>query len=77
MDRRAFISSVAGSLLVVPRAVEAQQSGKLFRIGVLGNVPLTDPEGAGVWGAFIQGLRELGYVEGRNITIEFRSSDGK
>jgi len=77
MDRRAFIGALAGGLLAGPLAADAQQSGKLFRIGVLGNVPLTDPEGARVWGAFIQGLRELGYVEGRNITIEFRSSDGK
>ncbi len=77
MRRRTFMAMIAGGILAAPLAVEAQQSGKLFRIGVLGNVPLTDPEGARVWGAFIQGLRELGYVEGRNITIEFRSSDGK
>jgi len=77
ITRRGFIGSLAGGLLAGPLAADAQQSGKLFRIGVLGNVPLTDPEGARVWGAFIQGLRELGYVEGRNITIEFRSSDGK
>jgi putative ABC transport system substrate-binding protein len=77
ISRRAFISSVAGGLLAAPLVVEAQQSGKVSRIGILGNVPLTDPEGARLWGAFMHGLRELGYEEGRNITIEFRSSDGQ
>ncbi len=64
-------------LLAAPLAAPAEQPGKVFRIGILGNVPLTDPEGARVWGAFIQGLRELGYVEGQNITIERRFSEGK
>src|SRR5512132_2582444 len=77
MDRRAFFGTLAGGLLAAPLAAEGQQAGKVFRIGVLGNVPLTDPEGARVWGAFIQGLRELGYVEGKNVTIEWRSSEGK
>jgi putative ABC transport system substrate-binding protein len=43
----------------------------------LSNVPPTSPEGAPVWGAFIQGLRDLGYEEGRNITIVHRSSEGQ
>jgi len=49
----------------------------VYRIGILGNVPLTDPEGANLWGGFVQGLRELGYVEDQNITIERRSSEGQ
>ncbi len=77
ITRRDFVGTLTGGLLAAPLAAEAQQAGKVYRIGILGNVPLTDPEGARVWGAFIQGLRELGYEEGRNITIEFRSSDGK
>ncbi|MFI5340198.1 MAG: ABC transporter substrate-binding protein [Candidatus Methylomirabilales bacterium] len=64
-------------LLLVPLATDAQEPGKVFRIGILGNVPLTDPDGARLWGAFIQGLREVGYVEGRNITIEHRFSEGQ
>jgi hypothetical protein len=48
------------SLMAVPLAVGAEQPGKVIRIGILGNVPLTDPEGTSLWGAFIQGLREPG-----------------
>jgi putative ABC transport system substrate-binding protein len=77
MPRRAFLASIAGGLLTAPLVAEAQQAGKVYRIGILGNVPLTDPEGANLWGAFVQGLRELGYVEGQNITIEHRSSGGQ
>ena len=60
-----------------PRAVRAQQAVKVFRIGILGNVPLTDAEGKHLWGGFIQELRTFGYVEGRNLTIEHRSSEGR
>jgi putative tryptophan/tyrosine transport system substrate-binding protein len=74
MNRRSFIGTLAGGLLAVPLAAEAQTAGKVYRIGILGNVPLSDPEGARLWGAFIQGLRDLGCVEGQNITIEHRSS---
>jgi putative ABC transport system substrate-binding protein len=49
----------------------AQQSTKLYRIGVLGG-----NDGA-PWQAFARGLRELGYVEGRNITVEWRFSEGR
>jgi putative tryptophan/tyrosine transport system substrate-binding protein len=76
MDRRAFIAGTL-SLLAAPLAVEAQPAGKVYRIGILGNVPLTDREGARLWGAFTEGLRELGYVEGQNITIERRFSEGR
>ena len=77
MDRRTFVGAVAGALLATPLAAKAQQTGKVFRIGLLGNISLAEPEGARLWGAFIQGLRDLGYVEGQNITIELRTSEGK
>src|SRR5438552_466358 len=77
MNRRAFIGTLAGSLLAAPLAAEAQRVGKVFRIGILANVGATDPRGEPLWQAFIQGLRELGYVEGQNITIEHRSSEGR
>ena len=77
MDRRTFLGVMTGGLLAAPLAAEAQQADKVYRIGILGNVPLTDPSGARFWGEFSQGLRDLGYVEGRNITIENLSSDGR
>src|SRR2546425_1022247 len=66
-----------GLAFALELVVEGQSAEKGYRIGILGNVPVTNPEGARLWGAFIQGLRELGYVEGRNITIEHRSSEGQ
>ena len=75
--RAVLLVTLGLGLLAAPLAAGAAQPGKVFRIGILANVPLTDPEGARLWGAFIQGLRELGYVEGQNITIEWRVSEGK
>ena len=69
MQRRAFLRTVAGSLLVAPLAAEAQATGKITRVGILAqNSPL--------WEDFRQGLRELGYVEGRTIVIESRWGEG-
>jgi len=75
VDRRVFVAASL-ALLAAPLVAAAQQSGRVARIGILGNVPLTDPEGARLWGAFVEGLRELGYVDGQNIAIEHRSSEG-
>jgi len=70
-DRRAFIGGVAGGLLASPLATFAQQKTKLPRIGILGSTYGT------AWDAFRLGLRELGYVEGRNITMEWRWAEGE
>ena len=77
MTARLLVSLLLLGLLAAPLAAEAQPAGKVFRIGILSNIPLTDPRGAPLWGAFIEGLRELGYVEGQNTTIADRSSEGK
>jgi putative ABC transport system substrate-binding protein len=63
---------LAGGLLAVPLAADAQQPGKIFRIGYLALNP--NPH---FQGAFRQGLRDLGYVEGRNLVIEDRDAKGK
>ena len=72
MDRRAFVTLVAGTRLLEPFAVRAQQSGKVFRIGLL--VPRTEPERADQIDleALRTGLRDLGWVEGKNLVIETR-----
>jgi len=77
ISRRVFISTLTGGLLAAPIAAGAQQAGRVYRVGILANVPLTDPGGAVVWGAFVQGLRDLGYEPGRNLILEVRSSDGR
>ena len=74
-SRRAFIGTLAGGLLALPLAVDAQQSGKVARIGFLeagsasANQHFLD--------AFRRGLRELGYVEGRDIVVEQRWAEGQ
>jgi putative tryptophan/tyrosine transport system substrate-binding protein len=70
------IASVAAVLFfVAPFAGEAQPAGKVHRIGFLGNS--TAALEAHLVGPFREGLRELGYVEGQNIVIEYRWAEGK
>src|SRR5262250_551034 len=65
----------AGALLALAVTVEAQQAKKIPRIGYLAIASLSaTPERIE---AFRQGLRELGYVEGENILVEWRSAEGK
>jgi len=75
LDRRTFIGVVAGRLLAVPVAAEAQPAGRVYRIGFLGNS--TAALEANLVGPFREGLRDLGYVEGRNVLIEYRWAEGK
>ena len=75
ITRRAFIGGLAGGLLAAPLAADAQQAGKVPRIGFLGNS--TAALEANLVGPFREGLRDLGYVEGRNILIEYRWAEGK
>ena len=74
MDRRTFMAMLTGGLVVAPFAAEAQQAAKLPRIGLLALNPAAGPH---LPEAFLQGLRDLGYVEGRNVVIESRSAEGK
>ena len=75
MDRRTFIGGVAGGLLAAPLGAHAQQVGKVYRIGILEPIPAA--QNAANLDALRKGLRELGYVEGRNLVIEYRSADGR
>jgi putative tryptophan/tyrosine transport system substrate-binding protein len=71
--RAALAAALALGLLAAPLAAPAQQPrGKTARIGFLARVDTPF-----LYEAFRQGLRELGYVEGQNIAIEYRSSEGK
>src|SRR5262250_2780765 len=73
--RKTALGSIlfAGALLVAAVTVEAQQPLKIPRIGILPPGPIA--ERVHLWEAFRQGLRELGYVEGQNITFAFPSAE--
>jgi len=72
VQRRDFLIT-AGALLAAPFA-EAQQAAKIARLGFLGNSVTAL---AHLRKAFLEGLRDLGYVEGRNVMIEYRYAEGK
>jgi len=63
------------ALLLAPLASDAQQTGTVYRIGFLGNS--TAALEANLVGPFREGLRDLGYDEGRNVLIEYRWAEGK
>ena len=71
MDRRRFLLTSLAGALALPLTAEGQVAMKVYRIGVLGN------ENNPPWEGFRQGLRDLGYVDGRNVSIEWRWSQGK
>ena len=75
MDRRMFLGTLAGGVVASPLAAGAQQAGKVYRVGFLGNS--TAALEANLVQPFREGLRDLGYVEGRDVLIEYRWADGK
>ena len=72
MNRRTFVAGTGTVLLAAPLAAQAQ-TGKVPRIGVVAPAGLRDPDIE----AFRQGLRELGYVEGQNLLVQYRAAEGE
>src|SRR5215471_9833726 len=72
LGRRAFSLALLLGGIITSVAVEAKQAAKIARIGWLGS-----DRAGGLATAFLQGLRDLGYVEGRNVVIEYRTADGQ
>lgn len=72
--RKLYVVALALATLVAPLPSEAQQPAKVPRVGTL--IPVSPRDAAPNVEAFRQGLRELGYVEGQNIAIEYRFSAG-
>jgi ABC-type uncharacterized transport system substrate-binding protein len=82
MDRRAFIGTLTGGLLTAPVIAEAQQPGNVPRIAlVFPNSPVADMTGphpaSPAARAFLEAMRELGWIDGQNITIERKSAEGR
>jgi putative tryptophan/tyrosine transport system substrate-binding protein len=75
VSKNVFCLALCALLFAVSIPAEAQQAGKIFRIGFLdnggasGNAPLLD--------AFRQEMRKLGWIEGKNFTFEYRFAEGK
>ena len=77
MDRRAFIGTLAGGLLSAPLGAQAQPAGKVPRIGwLVFGAPFTDAS-PDLEAVVLRGLRDLGYLEGSNIVIEYRHAGGR
>jgi len=72
VDRRAFLSTVAGGLLTAPLVAGGQQKAKAYTLGFLSGVTPIDRDTA----ALEQGLHDLGWLKGQNIAIEYRSAEG-
>ncbi len=75
ISRRRFVASVAGGLLARAGVAGAQPSRKPRRIGFLGNS--TEALEANLIGPFREGLREFGYVDGRDLVVEYRWAEGR
>src|SRR2546421_11231668 len=75
MRRRTFIEIVGGAAVTWPLAARAQPSGKVYRIGFLGVTSQAE------YGRFVdplrEGLRQLGYEEGKHVVIEYRWAEGR
>ena len=74
MRRREFLSLVGATTVAGPLAAHSQQPER--RIGVLMSFPADDPEGQARLRAFVEGLRQLGWTDGRNVKFEIRWSVG-
>jgi len=71
IDRRTFLICTGTVLLAAPLAADAQEAGRIPRVGVLWHAGSADEEGAYYTG-LLEGFRDLGYVDGRNIILEHR-----
>ena len=72
MRRREFIALLGGTALTAPRTAFAQATDRMRRIGVLMPLVADDPEAKTRLGAFLNGLQQLGWTEGRNLRIDAR-----
>src|SRR5450759_4054524 len=74
--RRKLVIALGAGALAAPFGSVAQRQGKIWRVGFLSQRARPDSLDAGVFGAFRLAMRELGYVEGKNLSIEWHCADG-
>ena len=77
MQRRMFITLLSGAAIAWPLAARAQQPERMRRIGVLMALDPDDPEGQSEVKGLKQGLQELGWIEGRNLQMEYSWPGGE
>ncbi len=77
MNVAALIVAFALGILLAPLAADAQQAGKVYRIGMLWTVSPEFPLGRALLDEFRHGLREHGYTDGQNVALEHRYARGK
>jgi len=78
MDRRCFIGLLSSTAAVLPHTGYAQSTNKVYRVALVGtNGPQDAMRELSITQAFMEGMRDLGYVEGENIRYELRSAEGK
>jgi putative ABC transport system substrate-binding protein len=76
MRRREFITALGGVAVMWPLTARTQQAERMRRIGVLMDLAENDPEGQARIAAFLQGLAQLGWTDGRNVRIDYRWTAG-
>jgi putative tryptophan/tyrosine transport system substrate-binding protein len=76
MRRREFITLLGGAAAAWPLAARARQAERMPRIGVLMGYPEGDPQAQANVASLLRGLQNLGWVEGRNVLIDYRWAGG-
>ena len=76
MNRREFMTLLGGTAVAWPLAARAQQGERMRRIGVFSGGSASDPEVRPRIAAFVQGLAQLGWTDGRNVRIDYRWGEG-
>jgi putative ABC transport system substrate-binding protein len=75
IDRRTFLAGTSAVLLAAPLATEGQQAGRVYTVGLVSVG--TDPARPVQWQPFLDAMRELGYVEGKNLAIQTAFGNGR
>jgi putative tryptophan/tyrosine transport system substrate-binding protein len=76
MRRRDFITIVGGAAIAWPLAARAQQGERMRRVGWLSSIAADDPQARALYAAFVEGLQQLGWTDGRNVQIDGRWAAG-